>query len=48
VRHDLSSFFERHIFRGNGTPLYLPDYVDAVTRSPLQLLTRSTIVTTTA
>jgi cyclopropane fatty-acyl-phospholipid synthase-like methyltransferase len=39
VRHDLSSFFERHIFRGNGTPLHLPGYVNAVTRSPLQLLT---------
>jgi cyclopropane-fatty-acyl-phospholipid synthase len=39
VRHDLSSFFERHIFRGNGTPLHLPDYVNAVTRSPLQLVT---------
>lgn len=37
-RHNLSSFFERHIFRGNGTPLHLPRYVDAVTRSPLQLL----------
>lgn len=39
VRNDLSSFFERHIFRGNGTPLHLPDYVNAVTRSPLQLVT---------
>jgi cyclopropane-fatty-acyl-phospholipid synthase len=39
VRNDLSSFFERYIFRGNGTPLHLPGYVDAVTRSPLQLLT---------
>lgn len=39
VRHDLSAFFERYIFRGNGTPLHLPDYVTAVTRSPLQLLT---------
>jgi cyclopropane-fatty-acyl-phospholipid synthase len=38
-RHDLSSFFERYIFRGNGTPLHLPEYVDAVTRSPMQLLT---------
>jgi len=39
TRHDLSSFFERYIFRGNGTPLHLPDYVAAVTCSPLQLLT---------
>jgi cyclopropane-fatty-acyl-phospholipid synthase len=39
TRHDLSSFFERYIFRGNGTPLHLPEYVDAVTRSPMQLLT---------
>lgn len=39
MRNDLSSFFERYIFRGNGTPLHLPGYVDAVTRSPLQLLT---------
>jgi cyclopropane-fatty-acyl-phospholipid synthase len=39
VRNDLSSFFERHIFRGNGTPLHLPAYVAAVTQSPLQLLT---------
>ena len=39
VRNDLSSFFERHIFRGNGTPLHLPDYVAAVARSPMQLLT---------
>jgi cyclopropane-fatty-acyl-phospholipid synthase len=39
VRHDLSAFFERYIFRGNGTPLHLPDYVTAVTRSPMQLLT---------
>lgn len=39
VRHDLSSFFERYIFRGNGTPLHLPEYVDAVTQSPMQLLT---------
>ena len=39
VRNNLSSFFERHIFRGNGTPLHLPDYVNAVMQSPLQLVT---------
>ena len=38
VRNNVSSFFERYIYRGNGTPLHLPGYVDAVTRSPLQLL----------
>lgn len=35
----LSSFFERYIFRGNGTPPHLPEHVDAVTRSPMRLLT---------
>ena len=39
VRNDLSAFFERHIFRGNGMPLHLPDYVSAVARSRMQLLT---------
>ena len=38
-RNDVSSFSERYIFRGNGTPIHLPGYVDAVTRSPMQILT---------
>lgn len=39
VRNDRSSFFDRYIFRGNGTPPHLPEHVDAVTRSPMRLLT---------
>lgn len=36
-RYDLSTFFIRRIFPGNGTVLCLQDYVAAVARSPFEL-----------
>jgi cyclopropane-fatty-acyl-phospholipid synthase len=37
TKHDVSDFFERHIFPGNGSPLCLHDYLAAVARSPFRL-----------
>jgi cyclopropane-fatty-acyl-phospholipid synthase len=36
-KNQVSTFFERQIFRGNGTPLSLKSYVAALSRSPLEL-----------
>lgn len=36
-RHDVSSFLERHLFPGNGHPLCLHEYLDALSRSPLEV-----------
>lgn len=36
-KNRVSTFFENHIFRGNGTPLSLKSYVAALSRSPLEL-----------
>jgi len=36
-KHDLSAFFERYVFRGNGSPLCLHDYVAAVAASPFEI-----------
>ena len=33
----MSTFFERHIFRGNGTTLCLHDYLTEVARSPFEV-----------
>lgn len=38
-KYRVSAFFERHIFRGNGTPLCLHDYLQAVAQSPLEVET---------
>jgi cyclopropane-fatty-acyl-phospholipid synthase len=38
VKHDLSSFFLRHVFPGNGSPLCLHDYLAAVAASPFELV----------
>lgn len=35
--HDESTFFERHIFRGNGTTVCLHEYLEEVSRTPLQV-----------
>lgn len=35
--HDESTFFERHIFRGNGTTVCLHRYLEEVSRTPLQV-----------
>jgi cyclopropane-fatty-acyl-phospholipid synthase len=37
-KYRVSAFFERHVFRGNGTPLCLHDYLAALARSPLELV----------
>ncbi|HEV3051042.1 MAG TPA: class I SAM-dependent methyltransferase, partial [Longimicrobium sp.] len=37
--YDVSAFFERYIFRGNGTPLCLHDYLREVARSPFEVET---------
>lgn len=36
-KHDVSAFFERYVFRGNGSPLCLHDYLGAVARSPFEV-----------
>jgi cyclopropane-fatty-acyl-phospholipid synthase len=36
-KHDVSTFFESQIYRGNGSPLSLKSYVAALSRSPLEL-----------
>jgi cyclopropane-fatty-acyl-phospholipid synthase len=36
--HDLSTFFLRHIFPGNGSPLCLHEYLAEVARSPFELV----------
>src|SRR5688500_80865 len=36
-KYDVSAFFERYIFRGNGTPLCLHDYLREVARSPFEV-----------
>jgi cyclopropane-fatty-acyl-phospholipid synthase len=38
-KYRVSAFFERHIFRGNGTPLCLHDYLTAVAQSPMEVET---------
>jgi cyclopropane-fatty-acyl-phospholipid synthase len=38
-KYRVSAFFERYIFRGNGTPLCLHDYLAAVAQSPLEIET---------
>ena len=37
-RYDLSTFFIRRIFPGNGTVLCLQDYLTAVAQSPFELI----------
>jgi cyclopropane-fatty-acyl-phospholipid synthase len=37
VKYDVSAFFERYIFRGNGSPLCLHDYLREVARSPFEV-----------
>ena len=36
-KHDVSTFLERHVFPGNGSPLCLYDYLEALSRTPLQV-----------
>jgi cyclopropane-fatty-acyl-phospholipid synthase len=38
AKYDVSAFFERHIFRGNGSPVCLHDYLSAVARSPFSVM----------
>lgn len=38
TKHDLSGFFLRHIFQGNGSPLCLHDYLAAVADSPFEVV----------
>lgn len=38
-KHRVSTFFERHIFPGNGSPLCLHDYLAAVAGSPFEVET---------
>lgn len=37
VKYDVSAFFERYIYRGNGSPLCLHDYLREVARSPFEV-----------
>lgn len=37
-KHDLSAFFLRHVFPGNGSPLCLHDYLAHVARSPFEVV----------
>ncbi|HYJ78547.1 MAG TPA: class I SAM-dependent methyltransferase, partial [Longimicrobiaceae bacterium] len=37
AKRDVSDFFERHIFPGNGSPLCLHDYLTALSRTPFEL-----------
>jgi cyclopropane-fatty-acyl-phospholipid synthase len=36
-KHDISTFFERHIFRGNGSTVCLHEYLEAVSRSRMEV-----------
>jgi cyclopropane-fatty-acyl-phospholipid synthase len=36
-KNDVSTFFERHIFRGNGSTACLHEYLEAVSRSPMEV-----------
>jgi len=36
-KYDISSFLRRHIYPGNGSPMCLHDYLEAVATSPFQL-----------
>jgi cyclopropane-fatty-acyl-phospholipid synthase len=36
-KHDVSTFFERHIFRGNGSQLCLHEYLTELSRTPFEL-----------
>ncbi|HEX8692499.1 MAG TPA: class I SAM-dependent methyltransferase [Longimicrobium sp.] len=38
VKYAVSAFFERHVFRGNGSPVCLHDYMAAVARSPFAVM----------
>ena len=38
-KYDVSTFFERYIYRGNGSPLCLHDYLQAVAGSPFEIET---------
>lgn len=38
-KHNVSTFFERHIFPGNGSPLCLHDYLARLSRTPFELET---------
>jgi cyclopropane-fatty-acyl-phospholipid synthase len=38
-KYDISSFLQRHIFPGNGSPMCLHDYIRAVAESPFRLET---------
>lgn len=38
-KHDVSSFMERHLFPGNGSPLCLHEYLEALSRTPLEVET---------
>jgi cyclopropane-fatty-acyl-phospholipid synthase len=38
-KHDVSTFFERHVFPGNGSPFCLHDYLTRLSRSPLEVET---------
>jgi cyclopropane-fatty-acyl-phospholipid synthase len=37
AKHDVSAFFERYVFRGNGSPLCLHEYLGAVAASPFEV-----------
>ena len=37
-KYDVSAFFEKHIFRGNGTPVCIHDYLGEVARSAFSLV----------
>lgn len=39
TKHAVSDFFERHIFRGNGSQLCLHEYLEAVSRTPFEIET---------
>jgi cyclopropane-fatty-acyl-phospholipid synthase len=36
-KYDVSAFFQKHVYPGNGTPMCLHDYLRAVAASPFQL-----------
>jgi cyclopropane-fatty-acyl-phospholipid synthase len=38
AKYAVSAFFERHVFRGNGSPVCLHDYLAAVARSPFSVM----------
>jgi cyclopropane-fatty-acyl-phospholipid synthase len=37
-KYDVSAFFEKHIFRGNGTPVVIHDYLTAAAKSAFSLV----------